>query len=177
MRKEKESKKYSQNGYLERQLTSISKSQTRTDPSKEVSAPSSPIKAGLGVLHRNQFNRHALPSEIKDIVMPVPSITERREESASKLNKSLQNAGMAAIKSTTGVLKNTTRMSRTEQTSPLPHRTADHGKGSDLHNDLHVKSDNPPEAAKTKDYPVYSRPTKVEEFLSLQKPIDYTELG
>jgi hypothetical protein len=131
------------------------------------------------VLHGNHFNRHALPSEIKDIVMPVPSITERREESASKMNKSLQNAGMAAIKSTTGIIKNTTRMSRTEQTSPLAHRTADHGKGVDLLNDLHgiVKNENAPELTKPKEYPVYSKQMKVEELLSMQKPIDYTELG
>ena len=66
--------------------------------------------------NRSTFNRHALPEEIKEIVMPRPRLTERKEEKSILKGSPSQKKGA---------------VSRTEQASPLQSKTMTDGPTSD----------------------------------------------
>ena len=91
---------------IERKKTSVAKAPTPggTESKSKIMSPKRE-----SMLNRNVFNRHALPDEVKEVVMPIAKISDfiHEGDSPTKRSSQLTNTGRQAMKK-----------SRTEVTSP-----------------------------------------------------------
>lgn len=83
------------------------------------------------MLNRSLFNRHALPEEVKEVVMPIAKISDfiHEGDSPTKRSSQLTNTGRQAMKK-----------SRTEVTSPSAADKTTQGTSSPRHNDSDITS-------------------------------------